>query len=520
MLFIQNHCSQFSPSHHKTPPYFVTFANSIYVGKNKSMKPEKVLSFLVISLISLAAVSLIFPRAGIAYAEGKKLSFPNLIDVITPPVVEIDSTPIIEKQEEIEDKRNLVEKKEAILKQVHRSTADTLVLMQVDAIESPARFYFANDDPKVMDQFFEALEQTKADNTCFRIIHYGDSQIEMDRISSYLREQLQRSFGGSGMGLLPALEVTPKYTVAVEAIGTWERKLVFGIEEGRANHNKYGPMGYFCQKQSEVASVVITARENTSYKNKNFRTCKVLVGALSKPLTISITERGKAIGSQKLAPSTTEQLVTFNTDSISGRIGLKFAGPNADIMGIALDGSSGVSLDNIPMRGCSGNIFKRINAATLRKTYNLLDVKMVILQFGGNALPGMKSKAGAIAYGKKFFEELKYLKSIDPNLIVFVIGPADMGVKVNGTYQTHPQLENVRDALKNATLEAGGVFWDMYEAMGGNGSMLKWAKNRPSLASPDYIHYTQKGAVKISEIFYSSLMKEYQMYKLRKSIEN
>jgi hypothetical protein len=244
-----------------------------------------------------------------------------------------------------------------------------------------------------------------------------------------------------------------------------------------------------------------------------------VVGALTKPLEISIASAGKTIGSQTLQASATEQLATFKLDSTNGKIGLKFSGANADILGIALDGESGVSVDNIPMRGCSGTVFRRINSETLRRTYAMLGVKMVILQFGGNALPGMKNKASADAYGKKFYEELTYLKAVDPELIIFVIGPADMSVKQEGVWQTHSQLENVRDALRNATLQAGGVFWDMYEAMGGNGSMVNWVKTKPSLGSPDYIHYTQKGAVKISEIFYSSLMKEYDMYKLRKKIE-
>ncbi|MDI1233523.1 MAG: hypothetical protein PSX81_04525 [bacterium] len=479
------------------------------------MKPIKVLIFLVACLLTLGVISLFFPVDGISYGDGKKISFPNLKTVISP---KIDSTAIFAEQKKTEDNRSLVEKKEAILKKVHRSSADTLLLMQVDAIESPARFYFANDDRKVMDQFFEALENSRRDNTTFRIIHYGDSQIEMDRISSHIREQLQRTYGGSGMGLLPAMEVTPKYTVSEEIAGAWVRKLAFGTEDGRAKHNRYGPMAYFCQKQSDVASVVITARENTSFKNKNFKTCKVVVGSITKPLEISIAANGKTIGTQTLQASTTEQLAIFNVDSTNGKIGLKFNGANADILGIALDGDGGICVDNVPMRGCSGTIFKRINAETLRKTYSLLGVKMLILQFGGNALPGMKSKGSADAYGKKFLEELKYLKSVDPNLILFVIGPADMSIKVNGTFQTHPYLENVRDALKAATLQAGGVFWDMYEAMGGNGSMVTWVKAKPSLGSPDYIHYTQKGAVKISEIFYSSLMKEYEMFKLRKTI--
>lgn len=481
------------------------------------MKPAKVLLFLVVCLTCIGLISLLFPKEGIKLWGDVNLKFPDVKETISP---KIDSTAIIAQQQAIEEKKSLAEKKQAILKKVHRSSADTLVLMQVEATESPAKFYFLNDDRAVMDKFFAALETAQRDNTSFRIIHYGDSQIEMDRISSYLREQLQRSYGGSGMGLLPALEVTPKYTVAQESIGGWARKLAFGSESGRARHNRYGPMGYFCAKESDVASVVITARDNSSYKNKNFRQCKVIVGALDKPLEISIAANGKTVGSQTLQANNGEQICSFTIDSAKGKIGLKFTGARADVLGIALDGGTGISVDNVPMRGCSGTIFKRINAETLRKTYAMLGVKMLILQFGGNALPGMKSKASADAYGKKFLEEINYLKSIDPNLIIFVIGPADMSTKVNGTLQTHPQLENVRDALRNATLQAGGVFWDMYEAMGGNGSMIEWVRAKPSLGSPDYIHYTQKGAAKISEIFYSSLMKEYDMYKLRKKIGN
>lgn len=479
------------------------------------MKPVKVLLFLVVCLLVTALVSLVFPASGFKIADGKEISFPNISEILNPKV---DSSAIVKEQKAIEEHKTLAEKKEAILKKVSRSTQDTLVLLQVDASESPARFYFKDDNRQVMDNFFDALETTKRDNTTFRIIHYGDSQIEMDRISSYIREQLQRNYGGSGMGLLPALEVTPKYTVAEETTGTWTRKLAFGSEDGRAKHNRYGPMGYFCLKGSDPAGVVITARENTTYKNRSFKSCKVLVGSLNQPLEISLSAGGKVVGSQSLSPASTEQMVQFNIDSSNGKVGLKFSGANADILGIALDGGSGVCVDNIPMRGCSGTIFRRINAETLRKTYQMLGVKMLILQFGGNALPGMKSKSSADAYGKKFLEELRYLKSIDPNLIIFVIGPADMSVKVDGSMQTHPQLENVRDALRNATLEAGGVFWDMYEAMGGKGSMVQWVKSKPSLGSPDYIHYTQKGAAKISEIFYGSLMKEFEMYQLRKKI--
>lgn len=481
------------------------------------MKPVRVFLFLLISLITLYLASIVLSKTKITIGGKDYTALPDFNEKFNQKP---DSTAYFANLKKLEESKSLQQRKAEILKKPSRSTADTLVLMQVEALESPAKFYFANDNRQVMDQFFDDLEKVKADNTSFRIIHYGDSQIEMDRISSYIREQLQRTYGGSGMGLLPALEVTPKYTVAIQSTGGWNRRLTFGGAENRAKHNRYGPMAYFCKKETEVASVVITARENTSYKNKAIKSCKVIVGAIDRPLEVAISTYGKIVDSKTIQASATEQLIQFNLDSCNGSVGLKFSGANADILGISLDGNSGVSLDNIPMRGCSGTIFRRIGADNLKRTYQMLGVKMVILQFGGNSLPGMTSKSSADAYGKKIYEEIKFLKSIDPNLMVFMIGPADMSVKVGGTLQTHQQLENVRDALKKATLDAGGVFWDMYEAMGGKGSMITWVKSKPALGSPDYIHFSQKGAEKISNIFYQSLMKEYDIYKLKKKINS
>ena len=35
-----------------------------------------------------------------------------------------------------------------------------------------------------------------------RILHYGDSQLEGDRITDYFRNKMQRRFGGKGPGIL------------------------------------------------------------------------------------------------------------------------------------------------------------------------------------------------------------------------------------------------------------------------------------------------------------------------------
>jgi hypothetical protein len=93
-----------------------------------------------------------------------------------------------------------------------------------------------------------------------------------------------------------------------------------------------------------------------------------------------------------------------------------------------------------------------------------------------------------------------------------LIGPADMSTKVNGRLQSYPYLEKTIAGMKEAALENGAAFWDMYQVMGGKNSMIKWVKNSPSLAAPDYIHFTPKGADRIAKTFYESLMIYYGYY--------
>lgn len=67
----------------------------------------------------------------------------------------------------------------------------------------------------------------------------------------------------------------------------------------------------------------------------------------------------------------------------------------------------------------------------------------------------------------KFKITNNFNQKILPNVSILLIGPSDMGVKVGTEYVTHPQLENLRDAIKRCAFDTDSAFWDMYEVMGG-----------------------------------------------------
>ena len=191
---------------------------------------------------------------------------------------------------------------------------------------------------------------------------------------------------------------------------------------------------------------------------------------------------------------------------------MEFKGSDSpDIYALALDGLSGVAVDNIALRGSSGTIFTTTSTKLLASIYRNLNVKLVILQFGGNITPYIKEDY--TFYEKSFYSQLVTIKKLIPDVSIIVIGLADMSKKEKDKYVSYPNIEIIRDALKKASFKADCAFWDMYEAMGGNNSMPSWVFSEPPLAEKDFTHFTVQGSRIIAQMFYKALMLEYNNFK-------
>ena len=157
------------------------------------------------------------------------------------------------------------------------------------------------------------------------------------------------------------------------------------------------------------------------------------------------------------------------------------------------------------MRGSAGMLFTKLDSRHLRKNLEDRDLGLLILQFGGNVVPYINDSTSAHRYGKRFAKQIQYLKSIKPNVPILVIGPSDMGAP-----DTYPMLEAVVKSLETATEDEGCMYWNLFEAMGGRGTIEEWASAEPKLASPDLIHFSPKGARIVGEMLDQAVRDEYK----------
>ena len=467
------------------------------------MKAIRTLIFIFSVILILGVAWYFFPAEGLAIGN-YTLRFPSYAEDMAPAQEEVDVDAVIDKVNK------------SFEMTVSDNLLDSMRYYRSYLKENPNRIYLPNDDYTFFDPLFKQLENADDEGKTYRIMHYGDSQIEMDRISSVLRQKLQEFFGGSGPNMIPAIQ--PVATISVsQHSNNLHRYMVYG-DANRASHNRYGVMSQFSQVMGGGSiSFTQTSHSQAFAKAKEISTVSVLLGRNSQGFTATLKCDDIAPETKVLAANDSVSLVTWVLPDDVKRGTINFVG-NAEIYAVLLDGEAGVAIDNVALRGCSGTIFTRINEATMRQSFDLLNTRLIIMQFGGNRMPSIGSPKSITSYMAELEKQINYMKRVAPKATLLFIGPADMGKSYGGKMGTWHGLPELNDSLRVMALRNHVAYWDMFNVMGGEGSMAQWVKHNPPLAGPDYVHFTFRGAQEIGTDLAKSFTTYYDFYKLRQHV--
>ena len=466
------------------------------------MKARQVLLFILGVFLMLGTVWAVFPAEGVRVG-GKRLRFASYAGRMRDAA---------EKKVDVDSVLNALDGRFAM----HE---DTLAFYRQFFYENPDRIYLPEDDYTFFDPVFRAFERAAKEGKTLRIAHYGDSQIEMDRISANLREALQTRFGGCGTGMFPALTTTPMATVSRSASGGFISYTMFGDSTSRrAGHRRYGPLAQVTGFSGNGTVTLRAQKQKSTLAHvRYFQSVSLLYGRASENFTVTAQ-------SDTLKPALVTRTkggvtwVTWTFNKPVEKATLKFAG-SAEIYGVSTDGTAGVTVDNIPMRGSTGHILTRIDKDLMKTAFELDGTRLVILQIGGNFVPAAGSSRAISGYMDKVREQIAYYRDVAPDAKILFIGPSDMAVSTeDGRIVSYRRLPELVDSLKAVSLASGAAYWDLYRMMGGQNSMSQWVRHHPAYAGPDYVHFTPAGAKVVGETLSRSFLTYYDFYDLRKTL--
>jgi len=483
------------------------------------MKPFKTLLFTLGVFLLLAGTMWITPEDGVKVG---KFTFhmPTFSEMLMTEDVEYaDLTDIINQQFEIDslvDIETDTLQGESVVEVIHRANYDSLV-QRIHKLE------LNSTGRENLGRFFYHLQH----DSLVRVMHYGDSQIEGDRITAFIRNKLQVRFGGMGVGLRPALQPYDYvFSAEQESSDNWKRYPIYGDVDSTILHTRYGVMGAFSRYAPLVPDTVpfvdsleFTAELNVSktdisyLRTREYEQMRLFYGNTRRPVETVVIARGDTVLVDSLKANVDYAVLECELPDSTSSVSLRFSGYDGpDIYGIELASKTGVIVDNIALRGSSGIIFTKADYEHSLKMYNDLKPSLFILQFGGNVVPYIDNNAAIRRYGRWFGSQIRRIKQLCPEAAIVVIGPSDMSTKEKDKYISYPHLPELVNTLRDIALANGAAYWDMFEAMGGYNSMPSWVNADPALARPDYVHFSARGARLVANMFYNALIYEYNTY--------
>ncbi|EEC52835.1 hypothetical protein BACEGG_02893 [Bacteroides eggerthii DSM 20697] len=207
---------------------------------------------------------------------------------------------------------------------------------------------------------------------------------------------------------------------------------------------------------------------------------------------------------------------------VTGRIGsVRWKVESADstlFYGLAMDGTQGIVVDNFSLRGSSGLSLRSVPVWMMREFNEQRPYDLIILQYGLNV--ATERGRNYDRYRDGMATTIAHLKSAFPQAGILVVSVGDREYKTEeGDLRTMPGIKNLVRYQQNLAADSGVAFWNMFEAMGGEGSMADMVHAKPSLANYDYTHINFRGGKHLAELLYEALVYGKEQYDRRRAYE-
>lgn len=338
------------------------------------------------------------------------------------------------------------------------------------------------------------------------IIHFGGSHIQADIWSGQLRENFQ--FVDAGMkgarGLVFPFDIAqtnnpPNYNTTYK--GVWRRKR----SATRKDKGDWGLTGMQVSTEDTNASFTIHAKTR-HYHQYDFKSVKIFctLDSASLQLTLPPVDSEAVIsyhpkeGYMKIDFARQKDTLTLfvdKTDSLQRRFilyGIQFENEDPGVVYHAM--------------GVNGADVKAYLRCTLIAD-QLPAVKPDLLIFSVGINDAYTTKFRAEEYKQRYDSLINIMRAVYPDVPILFTTNNDSYYKRKYPNQNAYDVTRVMKELSKAY---NCAIWDMFEVMGGLGSIDKWVQL--DMAKSDKIHFKGNGYRLIGDLMFAAMMKDYQQF--------
>ena len=320
-----------------------------------------------------------------------------------------------------------------------------------------------------------------------RIAVYGDSNMTMDFITGTMRRLLQGKLGDGGHGYVALARPWLWYKhLDVKQDWSGSRWKPIATSTDRVSDGHYGAADVAGETSSIGAwSLVGTTDDPSSPIGKAVSSIDVFYMKRPAGGSFSVKIDGKKVREVVAASSDAEAAYEhFDVPDGPHTVECVVDSPNVRLFGASLERKTpSVIVDSL---GCGALNYAQmltVSDASRRPMLQRRKYDLIVLLLGTNLFaPGL--------HDKWMSEEIGHIEDDVPNTPILVMSPPDLELHQKDTH-SDPRIVKLTAQLADISKEHGWAFWNFWEAMGGDMSMLRFARN--GLGSWDLVHLTKDG---------------------------
>ncbi len=369
-----------------------------------------------------------------------------------------------------------------------------------------------------LDAFYGALTRVESGQAggggLARISFWGDSNVASDLVTAWLRRKLQARFGDGGHGfVLPANsdEYYIHNDVERSASTGWRVSRIVGPLAADGFYG-LGGASFRSRWSADFTRLGTSDRGAVGGKVSRFG-----IDYLAHPEgpKVDVIVDGKVhevLDSQAARAQGRVRLVELADGPHQLELRPRQTGLRLFGLWLERDGP-GVVLDALGLAGAKVRYLSRIDRGHFHRQLALRAPHLWVLNYGVNA--GQEGLQFPLAdYQRTMVEVVASMREALPEASCLIVSPNDLAWKTpQGDYLSKQIIAELGATQRQVAAASGCAFWDLYQAMGGPGSMGRWIEQE--LARPDMLHPTAAGAELLARWLYLALMEGLAGYQHR-----
>lgn len=342
-------------------------------------------------------------------------------------------------------------------------------------------------------------------NRRLTVLHIGDSHIQADVFTGHIREQMQRTFGAGGRGLVFPYDAANTHSTLDYRTQAWG-KWLYAKNINQFPKYDLGITGATVRSEDSTAGFRFIFKPGII--RDHFRNIKIFckTSDVSYNLLVTSSKQDEPIY-VRCSNASLNGVVEFQLPHISDTIEFRVVKDNAsqlffECYGILIESTSktGVLYNSVGINGAGYKSILRQNL--MPQQLKVLRPDLVILDLGANDF--FQTDIDTSELKSNLQSILKMIRSSCPNAFIVISNSQDIKCKLPNSCGVFSELTR-KIAFKEKCL-----FYDYYNISGGRNSMLKWSAD--SLVKKDLIHLSKGGYQLKGELYLNGILNSYQTF--------